>query len=80
MLMPDTGEKSGVSSQGSLTVIKTVAGGLDGVIKEAQKAHMWMEVRGQWPGSVLSCCPVQSLSPAGLGLSHLQRPFLLGSL
>ena len=69
--MPDTGEKSGVSSQGSLTVIKTLNGGLHSVIKEAQKAHMWMEVRGQWPGSVLSCCLVRSLSPAGLGLNHL---------
>ena len=80
MLLPDTGEKSGVSSQGSLTVIKTLAGGLHGVIKEAEKAQIWMEVRGQWPGSVLSCCLMWSLSPAGLGLNHLQGPFLLGSL
>ena len=80
MHMPDTGETSGVSSQESLTVIKSLTGGLDGVIKEVQTVQIWMEVRGQWPTSVLSCCLVWSLSPAGLALNHLQGPFLLGSL
>ena len=32
MHMPDTGETSGVSSQESLTVIKSLTGGLDGLL------------------------------------------------
>ena len=80
MHVPDTGETSGMSSQEPLTVLRTLAGGLDGVIKQAETVQIWMEVRGQWPGSVLSCCIVRSLSPAGLGLNHLQGPCLLGSL